>query len=273
MDGEVSTLTPAEISSYRVGFFVGILLIMAALEHLLPRRDRLISRTVRWINNLGLVVLNSLLMRLIIPVPLIWFADYATNNQWGILNILEIPYWISFVIALVIMDMTIYFQHRLFHIVPIFWRLHRLHHADMDYDVTTGLRFHPIEILLSMGIKFALVAILGAPGLAVLVFEIGLNGMAIFNHANVRLAKPLDRFLRLFVITPDVHRVHHSHTPREFNSNFGFNLSIWDRVFGTYRAQPEEGHQGMTIGLKQFRNPKEQQLHHMLSQPFRKAKV
>jgi sterol desaturase/sphingolipid hydroxylase (fatty acid hydroxylase superfamily) len=272
MFGEGPSLTPEEVSTYRIGFFLGILVIMGVLEKIFPRRVRLLSQTVRWFNNLGLVVLNSVLMRLIIPVSLIWFADYLVNNQWGLFNIVDVPFWVGFVATIIIMDLAIYFQHRLFHMVPLFWRLHRLHHADLDYDVTTGLRFHPIEILLSMAIKFALVAVLGAPGLAVVVFEIILNGMAVFNHANAKLPLGLDRVLRLIFVTPDVHRVHHSTIPAEFNMNFGFNLSLWDRLFGTYKAQPDQGHEGMTIGLNQFRGPTEHHLHNMLSQPFRKSK-
>jgi len=269
MTENISTLTPEIIGTWRLGFFLGMLILMACLEQLFPCRARLVSRTVRWANNLGLVFVNSALMRLIIPVSLIWFADYATNHHWGLFNVLDIPFIVSFTLSLIILDMAIYFQHRLFHLVPLFWRLHRLHHTDLDYDVTTGLRFHPVEILLSMAIKFALVAALGAPGLAVLVFEIVLNGMAIFNHANLKMPAPLDSFLRLFVITPDIHRVHHSYKPSEFNSNFGFNLSCWDRLFGTYRAQPEAGHQDMIIGLDKFRDPSEARIDKMLSQPFR----
>lgn len=269
MDNTISTLSPEIISTWRLSFFIGILVVMGALEALFPCRERLISRAMRWVNNLGLVFLNSALMKMIIPISLIWFADYLANHQWGLFNAFEVPFLVSFILSIIILDLTIYFQHRLFHAVPLLWRLHRLHHADLDYDVTTGLRFHPIEILLSMVIKFTLVAALGAPGLAVVVFEIILNGMAIFNHANIKLPQGLDKFLRIFVVTPDFHRVHHSHLPDEFNSNFGFNLSCWDRFFGTWRAKPEGGQQGMTIGLDQFRDHGEQRLDKMITQPFR----
>lgn len=269
MVNEAPTLSAEDISAYRLSFFIGILLIMALLEHIFPCRQRLISRPLRWVNNLGLVFLNSALMRMIIPVSLIWFTDELAGHHWGLFNMIEIPFIIRFILSLIILDLAIYLQHRLFHQVPVLWRLHRLHHADLDYDVTTGLRFHPIEILLSMVIKFAVVAALGAPGFAVLVFEITLNGMAIFNHANIKLPRTLDKFLRFFVVTPDVHRVHHSHLPAEYNRNFGFNLSCWDRFFGTYTAQPTAGHQDMTIGLEQFRDPCEARLDKMLTQPFR----
>ena len=269
MNGEVSTMTPADASMLRLVFFVAILLVMAVLERLFPRRERLISTSIRWINNLALVFVNSVLIRLLIPVSLIWFAGHVALQQWGLFNIVEVPYWVGFVASLILLDLAIYFQHRLFHAVPVLWRLHRLHHADLDIDVTTGLRFHPIEILLSMAIKFALVAVLGAPAAAILVFEVVLNGMSIFNHANVNVPAMLDRNLRNFVATPDYHRVHHSIKPLETNSNFGFNLSCWDRLFGTYRAQPEAGHEAMTIGLELFRENRDLRLDRMLWQPAR----
>ena len=269
MNGEVSTIAPADASMLRMVFFVGTLLVVAVLERFFPRRERLISTSIRWVNNLALVFVNSALMRLVIPVSLVWFADHVALQQWGLFNILEAPYWVGFVASLILLDLAIYFQHRLFHAVPVLWRLHRLHHSDLGIDVTTGLRFHPIEILLSMGIKFALVALLGAPAAAVLVFEVVLNGMSIFNHANMNIPAVLDRILRIFVATPDYHRVHHSVKSLETNSNFGFNLSCWDRLFGTYRAQPEAGHAGMTIGLELFRETRELRLDRMLWQPVR----
>ena len=262
-------MTEADVSMIRLGYFVGILLGMAVLERIFPRRKRLVPTSIRWVNNLALVFVNSALMRLLIPVSLIWFADHAALQNWGLFNLLDVPYWVGFIISLILLDVGMYFQHRLFHAVPVLWRLHRLHHADLDFDVTTGLRFHPIEILLSMGIKFALVAALGAPAAAVLVFEVVLNGMSLFNHANMKMPAGLDGFLRIFVVTPDVHRVHHSINSLETNSNFGFNLSCWDHLFGTYRAQPEAGHEGMTIGLEPFRETRDLRLDRMLWQPFR----
>jgi sterol desaturase/sphingolipid hydroxylase (fatty acid hydroxylase superfamily) len=171
-------------------------------------------------------------------------------------------------LAVVVLDMAIYFQHRLFHAVPVLWRLHRMHHADLDLDVTTGARFHPLEILLSMAIKVAVVIALGAPAVAVVLFEILLNASSMFNHANLRLPLAVDGALRWLIVTPDVHRVHHSVIRAETDSNFGFSLSWWDRLFGTWRAQPEKGHDGMTIGLPVFRNPEQLRLDRMLVQPF-----
>lgn len=260
----------ADIAMLRLSLFLGILMVMAVLEHIFPRRSRLISRSIRWVNNLALVMINSALLRLVVPVSLIWFADHLIVQNWGLFNIVELPYWVGFLASLILLDMAIYFQHRLFHAVPVLWRLHRLHHADLDIDVTTGLRFHPVEILLSMGIKFALVAVIGAPAAAVLVFEVVLNGMSIFNHANVNIPAKLDRVLRVFVVTPDFHRLHHSVNAAETNRNFGFNLSCWDGLFRTRRAQPEAGHQAMIIGLEDFREERDLRLDRMLLQPLRR---
>jgi sterol desaturase/sphingolipid hydroxylase (fatty acid hydroxylase superfamily) len=188
---------------------------------------------------------------------------------WGLLNTLALPDWLSLALAVLLLDLVIYLQHVMFHAVPALWRLHRMHHADLDLDVTTGARFHPIEILLSMGLKLAAVAALGAPALAVLVFEVLLNATAMFNHANLKIPVALDRVLRWVIVTPDMHRVHHSVVPRETNSNFGFNLPWWDRLLGTYRAQPAAGHEAMTIGLEAFRAPRDLRLDRMLVQPFR----
>ena len=172
-------------------------------------------------------------------------------------------------VALLLLDLAIYLQHRLVHYVPVLWRVHRMHHADLDFDVTTGARFHPLEIALSLGIKCVVIVPLGASPLAVLLFEIALNATAMFNHSNVRLPRAMERLLRLLVVTPDMHRVHHSVVQRETDSNFGFNFPWWDRMFGTYRPQPEAGHETMTIGLEQFRAPHELRLDRMLTQPFR----
>ncbi len=185
------------------------------------------------------------------------------------MGLFGLPGWIEFLIAIIVLDLAIYLQHVLFHAAPLLWRLHRMHHQDLDFDVTTGARFHPIEILLSMGIKLMVIAALGPSAAAVLVFEALLNGMAMFNHANAKLPLGLDAILRMFVVTPDMHRVHHSVLPNETNSNFGFNLSVWDRLFGTYRAQPAAGHEAMTIGIEQFREPRELWLDRLLLQPLR----
>jgi sterol desaturase/sphingolipid hydroxylase (fatty acid hydroxylase superfamily) len=252
----------------RLVFFLGVFAIVACWEGLVPRRERAVSRWVRWPNNLGIVALNTLLLRVLIPTAAIGLAVSGEERGWGLFNALEVPYWLSVVLAVVLLDFAIYLQHVMFHAVPALWRLHRMHHADLDFDVTTGARFHPIEILLSMVLKLTVVAALGAPALAVLVFEVLLNATAMFNHANARLPGGLDRVVRWIVVTPDMHRVHHSVLPRETNSNFGFNLPWWDRLLGTYRAQPKAGHTAMTIGLAQFRRPRDLRLDRMLVQPF-----
>ncbi len=254
----------------RLAFFLGIFAIMALWEVFAPRRDLSVSRRIRWTNNLGIVFLNTAVLRVVIPTAAVGLALFAEENSWGLLNQLDLLGWQEFVVAVLILDFSIYLQHVLFHAVPLFWRLHRMHHADLDFDVTTGARFHPVEIILSMIIKLMVVAALGPSAIAVLVFEIVLNGTAMFNHSNVRIPLGLDRLLRLFVVTPDMHRVHHSVIPDEANSNYGFNVPWWDRLFGTYRAQPCEGHEGMTIGIDQFREPRELWLDRMLFQPLRK---
>jgi sterol desaturase/sphingolipid hydroxylase (fatty acid hydroxylase superfamily) len=253
----------------RLGSFIGIFLIMAVLEGIIPRRKLSLSRWKRWANNIGLVVFNTVLLRVVFPTAAVGFTLFAAEQEWGFLNYYSIPVLGSVIIAIVILDLAIYLQHVMFHAVPLLWRLHRVHHADLDYDVTTGARFHPVEILLSMLIKFSVIGILGPPVLAVVLFEVILNGMAMFNHSNVRLPVSLDTFLRTFVVTPDMHRVHHSVEDFEANSNFGFNLSCWDRIFATYTAQPEAGHEGMTIGINHFRDPKQvDSLPGMLMLPF-----
>jgi sterol desaturase/sphingolipid hydroxylase (fatty acid hydroxylase superfamily) len=253
----------------RLGFFFGVLAVMALWEILAPRRALTVSKAVRWANNLGLVFLNSIVLRVIFPAAAVGVAAFAAENGWGLLNYYQLPFVVAVVLAVVAMDFIIYLQHVLVHAVPTLWRLHRVHHADLDFDVTTGARFHTLEIILSMLIKFATIVVLGAPVVAVVIFEVILNAMAMFNHGNVRLPLALDRVLRLFVVTPDFHRVHHSVEDNETNSNFGFNLSLWDRVFGTYIPQPRSGHEGMTIGIHKYRDPKQvDQLPGMLTLPF-----
>ncbi|GAB6052701.1 sterol desaturase family protein [Magnetospira thiophila] len=261
-------MTDYEIA-IRLGAFFGVFVFVATAEALFPRRARLLSRWARWPSNLGIVVLDSVLGRLILPLAPLGFAALAADKGWGLMPQLGVPEGLAIVLCVVLLDMAIYFQHVMFHAVPLLWRLHRMHHADTDYDVTTGARFHPIEILLSLGIKLAMIALLGAPVAAVLIFEVALNATAMFNHGNMRLPLGLDRLLRLLIVTPDMHRVHHSVLPVETNSNFGFNLPWWDRIFGTYQAQPQAGHTAMTIGLDQFREPVDQRLDQMLLQPFR----
>lgn len=252
----------------RLGFFVAIFALVAVWETVAPRRPRTVSRRLRWPNNLGIVALNTVLLRIVFPAAAVGLALAGERQGWGLLNAFAVSPWVAVPLAVVLLDLAIYLQHVMFHAVPALWRLHRMHHADLDVDVTTGARFHPIEILLSMGIKLAVVAALGAPPLAVLIFEVLLNATSMFNHGNVRIAGKLERVLRLFVVTPDMHRVHHSVIPRETNSNFGFNLPWWDRLLGTYRARPAAGHQGMTIGIEQFRTRRDLWLDRMLAQPF-----
>ena len=254
----------------RLGFFFGMLALMVLWEVLAPRRALTVSRTLRWINNLGLVFFNSAILRLLFPAAAVGMASFAAEHGWGIFNHFSFPFWPAVLLSVVAMDFIIYLQHVLVHAVPALWRLHQVHHADPDYDVTTGARFHPIEIILSMLIKFATIVVLGPPVVAVLIFEVVLNAMAMFNHGNVRLPSALDRVLRTLLVTPDMHRVHHSVEYDEANSNFGFNLSLWDRLFGTYRAQPRAGHAGMTIGIRHSRNPREvSHFDGMLLLPFR----
>lgn len=241
----------------RLGFFFGILALMALWEVLAPRRLLTISKALRWVNNLGLVFFNSILLRLVFPAAAVGMAAFCAGQGWGIFNYFSVPSWFAVVASVVALDFIIYLQHVMVHAVPALWRLHRVHHADLDFDVTTGARFHPLEILLSMLIKFATIIVLGPPVVAVLIFEVVLNATSMFNHGNVRLPLGLDRVLRLFVVTPDMHRVHHSVEDDETNSNFGFNLSVWDRLFGTYRDQPRAGHEGMTIGIHRYRTPAE----------------
>lgn len=255
--------------SIRLSFFFGIFALMAVWELIAPRRALTVSKTLRWVNNLGLVFLNSFILRLLFPAAAVGMAAFAHEQGWGLLNYYVVPDVVAIIAAVIILDFVIYFQHVMVHAVPLLWRLHRVHHADLDYDVTTGARFHPIEIILSMLIKFATILLLGPPVVAVIIFEVVLNGMAMFNHGNVGLPKGLDKFLRFFVVTPDMHRVHHSIEDDEANSNFGFNLSWWDRLFGTYREQPRAGHEGMTIGIRNFREPKQVSwITGLLSLPF-----
>ena len=239
----------------RLASFIGIFAIMAVWEVLAPCRALTVSRARRWTANLGVVVLNSVLLRLLFPAAAVGVAAVAAEHGWGLLNVYQIPLVPAVLLSVVLMDMVIWVQHVMVHAIPVLWRLHRVHHADLDYDVTTGLRFHPLEIILSMLIKFATVLLLGAPVIAVVIFEVMLNATAMFNHGNIRLPTTLDWILRWVLVTPDMHRVHHSVEDDEANSNFGFSLSWWDRLFGTYRAQPRAGQQGMTIGIHGYRDP------------------
>jgi len=244
-------------SYVRPAFFAGVFLLMASWELVSPRRLLRTGKSQRWFRNLTIVLLNTVVLRLLFPAAAVGMAWVAEERSWGLLNNVSLPYyWLKAAASVVALDLLIYLQHVIFHAVPALWRLHMVHHADLDFDLTTGNRFHPLEIVFSMLIKTAAVASLGPPAVAVLAFEVLLNTTAMFNHANVRIPRAVDRVLRWFVVTPDMHRVHHSILAFETNSNFGFNLPWWDRLLGTYRDQPRAGHEEMTIGLRQFRDPR-----------------
>ena len=254
----------------RMGFFFGVLIIMALWEVAAPRRKLTVSKPLRWVNNLGLVFFNSYILRVLFPAAAVGVAVTASQQGWGLFNVYELPPVITIMASVVILDFVIYLQHVMVHAIPILWRLHRVHHADPDYDVTTGARFHTLEIILSMLIKFATILLLGPPVIAVILFEIILNVTAMFNHANVSLPPALDRVLRWIVVTPDMHRVHHSIEDDEANSNFGFSLPWWDRLFGTYRDQPRGGHEGMRIGIRKYHDEKDVSwITGILTLPFR----
>jgi sterol desaturase/sphingolipid hydroxylase (fatty acid hydroxylase superfamily) len=257
----------------RLAAFAGVFAVMAAWEVLAPRRPRTLSRARRWPANLGLVVLNTVVVRALFPAAAVGIALSAHSHGWGLFNRYDVPAWAAIAGGVVVLDLAIYLQHAMFHAIPALWRLHCMHHADLDIDVTTGARFHPVEIALSMLIKFTVIAALGIPAAAVLVFEVLLNASSMFNHSNLRMPSALETALRWLVVTPDMHRVHHSVERDETDSNFGFNLSIWDRLFGTYRAQPRAGHASMTIGVPDLRDPAQcNNLGGMLALPFRPAK-
>lgn len=237
----------------RLAFFFGVFGAMALWELAAPRRRLTMSRLLRWVNNLALVALNSVVLRALFPAAAVGVAAFATRQGWGLFNYFSVPVWMAMLASVVLLDFVIYLQHVMFHAVPLLWRLHRVHHADLDIDVTTGTRFHPIEIVLSMLIKAAAILVLGPPVVAVVIFEVVLNATSMFNHSNVCMPPALERVLRWLLVTPDMHRVHHSIEEDETNSNFAFNLSVWDRIFDTYRDQPRAGHRDMTIGISTFR--------------------
>jgi sterol desaturase/sphingolipid hydroxylase (fatty acid hydroxylase superfamily) len=252
----------------RLGAFLAIFAAMAAWEILAPRRRSEFSRRKRWPHNIALLMIDIAVLRILAPGAAMAVAVVGQTNGWGLLNSIAIPEWLTIVAAVLFLDLVIYFQHVTFHAVPALWRLHRVHHTDLTFDVTTGTRFHPLEIVISTGVKCAAVAAIGAPALAVLVFEVLLNATAIFNHANVRIALRFDRFLRWIVVTPDMHRIHHSIVHNESSSNFGFNAPWWDRMFGTYRAQPADGHEAMTVGVDAFRTAEDLRIDRLLIQPL-----
>ncbi len=249
--------------------FLTVLISMMVWEVATPRRRQEIPKVLRWTNNLSLVVIDTAILRLAFPVLAVGLAGIAKINGWGLFNMIDLPLWVAVIFAIMLLHLATYVQHIVFHAVPGLWRLHRMHHADLEFDATTGLRFHPAEIVLSMTVKLALVLAIGAPAVAVLAFEVILNAASIFNHSNIALSPSVDRVVRLFLVTPDMHRVHHSIEPRETNANFGFSVPWWDRLFGTYLAQPAKGHLEMKIGIEQFRSPRELWLDRMLVQPVR----
>jgi sterol desaturase/sphingolipid hydroxylase (fatty acid hydroxylase superfamily) len=254
----------------RVAIFAAAFVLIATGELVAPRRPLTVPRWSRWPGNLAIVLLNTLLVRALLPVTAVSIAVVAETRGWGLFHTVgPLPAWLIIAATVVLLDLAIYLQHILFHAVPILWRLHRMHHADLDIDVTTGARFHPIEIVLSMLLKLGAIVALGAPPLGVLVFEVLLSTGSLFNHGNLHLPLMADSILRWVVVTPDMHRVHHSVDPEETNRNFGFTLSWWDRICGTYRAQPAAGHVGMALGIAQFRDPSELRLDRLLLQPLR----
>jgi len=258
------------LTDIRPVIFVGLLLVFGIMELALPRRTLKPIKTKRWITNLSIILIDSVLIKLLFKTAAIGVSLWASVNGYGLFNIIAAPYWLAFAVSFVVLDFSIWFTHVASHKIPILWKIHRMHHSDVDIDASTGIRFHPIEIVLSMCWKFLVVLLLGAPVLSVLIFEIVLNGGALFNHSNTKIPLKLDRILRWIIVTPDMHRVHHSIHPREHNTNYGFNLSIWDKLFSTYTDQPEEGHEGMTIGLANWQDEKPARLDWTLLVPFRK---
>jgi sterol desaturase/sphingolipid hydroxylase (fatty acid hydroxylase superfamily) len=264
IDGLVKQQAAVRLICFLAGF-----ILLASWERLAPRRRLSVGKLRRWPSNLGLVGLNSLSLRVLAPLGAVGFSLFAASRRCGLFQNLELPGWLAIVLAVVLLDLTVFLQHVMFHAIPLLWRLHSVHHADLDFDVTTGLRFHTLEILLSLGIKGAAVMLIGAPVIAVIIFEVLLNATSMFNHSNVRIPLSLERYLRWIVVTPDMHRVHHSVRRRETNSNFGFNLPWWDRLLGTYRPQPLDGHVEMSIGLAEFRDEQQaDRLPAMLMLPF-----
>jgi len=264
----MTAFVTAHEATIRIGFFAGIFLAVALVELIVPRRALTTSKTSRWFGNIGIVFINTILLRILFPAGAVGISVWVGHQGWGIFNHFQWPFWLEVALTIVILDFVIYMQHVMFHAVPVLWRLHMMHHADLDYDLTTGTRFHPLEIIISLGIKAGAITVLGAPPVGVIIFEILLNGTAMFNHGNFFIPVGIDRMLRLLVVTPDMHRVHHSVFPNETNTNFGFNLPWWDRLCGTYKPQPVKGHEQMTIGLNQFRDPSRLTLPWMIVLPF-----
>ena len=259
----------ASEATVRLSVFAGVFIIMAIAEAMWPRKKRTQPRFSRWFTNMGMVVLDSIAVRVIFPIVAVGVAQYATSKGWGLLNLIALPFWLKVVVSVILLDMAIYWQHVASHKIPMLWQVHRVHHVDRDIDVSTGNRFHPIEIVLSMLYKFVIIFILGPAAFGVFLFEVLLNGSAMFNHANVRLPLGLDKVVRMLFVTPDMHRVHHSFHKDETDSNYGFNLAIWDRIFGTYIDQPRDGHDDMVIGMKKFQDDKPTNIIWSLLFPFK----
>ncbi len=256
----------------RLSIFLGLFALLAISEWLKPRRKLNISKGQRWTTNIAIMVLDSLIVRLLFPAAAVGVALWTSSAGYGLFNVIEAPLWLAILVSFVVLDFAVWLSHVLSHKVPLFWRFHRMHHCDRDIDVTTAIRFHPLEIVVSMIWKAAWVVALGAPAVAVIIFETVLNGTAMFNHSNLKLPLWLDKIVRLIVVTPDMHRVHHSAINRETDSNYGFNMPWWDRMFGTYIAQPELGHDQMTIGLEEWQDERPAKLGWSLSVPFLQQK-
>jgi len=256
-------------SALRLAMFLGIFLLLALAEHIWPRRPLTVPKGRRWLTNIALVAFDTGFTRLAMPLMPVGVAVIAQTKGWGLLHQVSTPHWLRLLLAVLALDLVIYLQHRAFHRVPLFWRFHRMHHTDLDLDVSSGNRFHPVEILVSTAIKLAAVVVIGAAPEAVVTFEVLLNATSLFTHANLRFPLAFDRLLRLVLVTPDMHRVHHSVIPSETDSNFSFNASWWDRLFNTYRDQPRKGHDAMVIGLKEYRNPDKLGFWGLLLVPFR----
>ncbi len=255
-------------ATIRLSVFIGVFALMALLEFIIPKKPRVLPRAGRWFTNWSLVIIDSVALRVLVPVFAVAAAQWVNDNGWGVLTLVELPFWLECVAAIVLLDMLIYWQHVASHHVPLLWRFHKVHHADRDIDVTTGARFHPVEIVLSMLYKLLCISLLGAPALAVFIFEVLLNASAMFNHSNICLSKKSDAIIRRFIVTPDMHRVHHSIVVNETNSNYGFFLPVWDRLFGSYIAQPHHGHDQMVIGLQEYQDSQPASLLWSLKAPF-----
>lgn len=269
---QMTWLTDHE-ATVRLVAFAGVLVVMMGLETMFPRKVRVASRWSRWRTNGLLVVLDTLIVRLLIPVAAVGVASWANSNSLGILSLVTVPPWLTIIMAFILLDGCIYAQHVMTHHIPVLWALHKVHHTDRDIDVTTGVRFHPLEIVFSMVYKFLIIILLGPPVVAVILFEVVLNASAMFNHANVRLPLWLDRLMRVVIVTPDMHRVHHSVEIRETNHNFGFFFSVWDRLFQTYTAQPKAGHDNVIIGLEDYQTRDPNELLWSLTIPFKKSRA